>query len=208
VDSGGGTILSLPESFFLICINNEDHSVKKKLGGLFDFGLSAAVLSEMLLKDYISLVDKLAVTFDDKKTGEDLYDFFLEKIHAEKKIHSLKYWIKKASKKRKFIQNEVTAGLEGKNIIESIGKKEYTIKNTAIVQNIYKNIRISLQKSTSIDERSVILLSLAKSCKLLKDILGRDEKQELKEDIKDIIKTDFFSNKLSEILQELEELED
>ncbi|HQH33842.1 MAG TPA: hypothetical protein PLA84_09975, partial [Petrotogaceae bacterium] len=88
------------------------------------------------------------------------------------------------------------------------GKKEYTIKNTAIVQNIYKNIRISLQKITSIDERSVILLSLAKSCKLLKDILGRDEKQELKEDIKDIIKTDFFSNKLSEILKELEELED
>ena len=126
----------------------------------------------------------------------------------KKKIHSLKYWIKKAGKKRKFIQNEVAAGLEGKNIIEPIGKKEYIIKNTAIVQNIYKNIRITAQKSTSIDERSVILLSLAKSCKLLKDILGSDEKQELKEDIKDIIKTDFFSNKLFEILQELEELED
>lgn len=188
--------VKLYEGLVLLSLHDEKGTSE---GWYIEYTVAAAVLAELLLAKRIQVnadnKDKIEV-LDASPTGDQVMDEVLQKIAAKKRPDILKNWVMSIANIPK-LKHKVAEQLVADGIIKSDEKKVLWI----FTQKIYPEVnpeperhlrhemrRLVLDKPLEIDPRVALMVALAKSAYLLKDVFSKEELKTHKKRIEQIAK--------------------
>lgn len=161
--------------------------------------VAGAIVAELMLHGRIEVEDtkkKLVNVLSDEPFGDQALDEALEKIATTKRRGSLQAWVQRIARLSK-LQHKVAASLCQRGIIKEdedqililFRRKIYPQVDSRPERKIVDQMRRAILGSTaSLDPRTVILISLAKSADLLSIPFEKWELKERKERLKEIMK--------------------
>ena len=95
--------LNLVDKFILLALDDDKGTFATEPFAL-TYGLAGAILLELSLKEYISIVDKKVVLRSHKRIGDSFLDTYLEYLTKSNKNRSLSYWIQSFGNKERSIK--------------------------------------------------------------------------------------------------------
>ena len=176
--------MRLYEELFLLSLNDQKGDVSSAAVGNIGFGLSGAILSELVLAGKIGLdAEKHVLVLNQDPIGEDLLDEALKRINEYPRQRKVSFWINRLSESVKKLQRRVGMGLVEKGVLQ-LEEKRYlwVIPYDAFPQIdasakywVKHNLRLVVLTSKKADPASVALLGLVRACNMLEFVFTRDE---------------------------------
>ncbi|MCP3919882.1 MAG: GPP34 family phosphoprotein [bacterium] len=158
--------------------------------------LAGALLAELLLRGNVHLGAREAVELVRLETSEDaLLDECLESIAQQKKPKNLRWWVMKLAQRRELL-HRTAAGLCERGILRADKRKIlfffeqriYPEANAAPERALAERLReVILTGTPNVDERTLVLLSLAYKTNLLKPVVGAAKLRDRKKRIERVI---------------------
>jgi hypothetical protein len=192
----GGDLL-LHEEILLLALKDKKGTVHG--APLYQYAIGGAVLAELLLNRRIAVEEvkkqKLVNLVDPKWTGEPLIDECLEKIRTAKRRASLQTWVSRFAGV-KDLKHRVAVPLcrhgilraEEDTVLLIFKRKIYPEVDPEPEKKLIERLRKAIfTNSRSIDVRTVVLLSLAKSAGLLGVVFDKKKLKERKSRIEQVI---------------------
>jgi len=187
------TPLTLPQSLLLLTLKDESGRPK---AGLYKPAIAGAGVSELLLRGLLSLTDekkpKLVAAPNPAGQGPFL-DLILTAIADGKKQRDMQYWITKLGNHKDLIptlaEELCKLGALTKETSKVFGLFTFT-KWPEVSPKLESNLKIQLNKAIEgtdkVDERSTVIIALAKAADVLRHNFDRDMLKSNKARIKSI----------------------
>lgn len=197
--------LTLPQSLLLLTFDDESGRPK---AGFYKPAIAGAGISELLLRGLLTLNDdkkpKLAAVPTDETQGPFL-DLILSEIVAEAKPRDMQHWVTKLSHHKKLIPT----------LAEELRKMGAVKKQTSKVLGLFEvtkwpeaspkfevNLKAQMQRtiaaSGDVDDRSSVIIALAKSADVLRHNFDREFLKANKDRIKAIVDGDLLATGATE----------
>ncbi len=202
-------MLVLYEELMLIALDEKKGAVKSSSTMALPYGLTAAVILELLHKGKIICDTNKLVLLDKKTIGDDILDDAINIIASSDKIKNIKYWIEKLPGKIKKLNHRIQDKLVSKGILKKekhkflfIPYNRYPEHNPLPEQNIrYEILHILLHDQVP-GERLLSLISLMYACELVNVIVPKEKRKTARKRIKELIKNEPFGQAVSKIVSE------
>jgi Golgi phosphoprotein 3 len=189
--------LLLYEEIMLLALRDEKGTIGS--GTMYQIALGGAILSELLLEKRIevdvSKKRKLVDLVDSKPIGDPLVDECLEKIKNAKRRATLQTWVTRFANVKK-LKHRAAAQLCKRRILRAdedkvllvFTRKIYPEINPKPERELIERLRKAIFTDIkSLDPRTVVLVSLAKNCDLLRIPFDKRKLKERKKRIEGIV---------------------
>ena len=189
--------LFLHEKVMLLALRDEEGTIAS--GTMYQYAIGAAILAELLLNQRIALDEsrkkKLVNLISPTPLGEPLIDQCLEKIGNAKRRASLQTWVSRfagvKNLKHRVAQQLCDRGIlraDEDKILLLFTRKIYPEINPKPERELIERLRKAIfSDARSLDPRTVVLVSLAKNCDLLRIPFDKKKLRERKKRIEGIV---------------------
>jgi golgi phosphoprotein 3 len=206
--------MNIAQCFLLLALNDEKGTVPLASEGNLRFGVSAAVLAELLLMGRLMLVDKKMLSVaDEASTQDEILDEALRAIAGSQKQRSLKDWVTRLDSSRgvKDLRRRLLEKLVAAGTLEEVEVRRLGLFNTTHYpaldsrsEHIMKEqVRAAVLEYSSVDERTVVLVSMLKACNLLDQVFTKEERKGGKRRIEELAKGSVAGAAASEVISEV-----
>jgi len=180
--------LLLYEEVMLLALRDEKGTIAS--GTMYQIAIGGAILSELLLEKRINVQEvkkrRFVELVDSKPIGDPLVDECLQKIKNAKRRATLQTWVTRFANIRRLKHRAVAQLCKRRILRDEEGKvmllftrKTFPELDPRPERELVERLRKAIFTDTkSLDPRTVVLVSLAKNCDLLKIPF---EKKKLKE---------------------------
>jgi hypothetical protein len=204
-------MLNLGEELMLLALHDKKGTVLSSASMSLKYGLSGAVLMELVLRGKLRADKKNLVIVDAALTGDDILDEALTKIKQSKRDRNIKYWVGKLSRGIKDFKGRLLDRLIGKGILRkekrrilgAIPSRRYPMKDTKAEQEVRNRIRAVILGGANLDPRIVMLISLVRACGLVNEIFSREERKLAGKRLKEITKKELIGKVVSDMVAEI-----
>lgn len=204
--------LTIIEEFLLLALEDKKgHFVLDTLS--LNYGLAGAVLFELALQENIRIHDKRLYSETKTKTQPHpelraVIDF----MDHSKKPRKVKYWVQHLGRKSNVLRKHFLQDLIHKGLIRRERKRflfipynRYPAVNTAPEDALRQRLRDIIFNRTKADVRSIMLISLMRSCKLTRTLFfSRKEYRQAARRVKQITHDFEVSQAVSQVLREIQ----
>lgn len=201
-------MLSLSEKLMLLALHDEKGSVIFSASTALPYGLSGALIIDLLFQERIALVEGKIKVRNPRPTGDGLLDETLQLIRASDKPRDIKYWVQRIYSKVKDLQKRVSNGLIEKKILERREQKilwvfpsrRYPTIDAAPENEIRNNIHEIVLRYKAPEKDDIALLSLVKSCDLINEVFDKPDRKIAKKRIEAIITGEIIGKAVTEVV--------
>lgn len=191
------TKLNLAEELLLLAMNEEKGTVLMRASTALPYGLSGALLIELVEAGLLRLDGKKLIVTPTGSARDELLEEILAKIRSSKRTHTLKHWVGRIGRSGGKIKKKLLTRLVEKRILQReehhllwiFTTQHYPEADSRPEFEIRKRIRSGILRGSSRDERSAALISLAYACDLIGLIFEKGERREAKKSAKAISKS-------------------
>ncbi len=206
------TPLHLYEELLLLALRDEEGTIAN--GGMLEFALGGALLSELLLQERVHAdsAEKHMKARELKSSGVELLDEAWRMIADAKHMADAKNWVSRFAQIKR-LRHRVAEGLCDKGILrEEEGKvlwvftrKLYPEVNHAPEDEIVERLhRAIFSNDRDLDPRTAVLIALAYHAELLQNVFPRKELKERKQRIAEIVKGDAVGQAAQEAMEAMQ----
>jgi hypothetical protein len=206
-------VLTLFEELFLLNIRDGQSVVIPPIKGKLPYGLTGAILDELVLQSKVQVNQnhRLEVV-DTSNTGDEILDKALRDLQDTDRPRKAAYWVELFSTRPKKFQKllfdrMVSCGIllnEDDNIRWAIPSKVYTDQNASAKYCIKDRLRSIVLADKEMDLRSLTLLSILQASNSLKLVYTKDERQEARKRIHELLVSEALKNPVAQVIEEIQ----
>jgi len=201
-------MLTLAEELLLLGVHDEKGSLIFVASSALPYGIAAAVIEDLRERGKIKIKNNDVVLMDYNPTGFDFLDFALLKIKSKTKLMDLTYWIKALAIEGKELKELILAKLVDDNILKAEEQKllwlikfnRYPTLNPIPELETRDHIHKSVLMHITPNDKLKTLIALMYDCKLLNEVFPKENREDAKKKIKEMIKDLPISIVLNEVL--------
>ena len=207
-------MLSLAEELLLLALDDEKGTIPGSAQQALAYGLPAAGLVDLLLAGRLVMGEKKRVTVAEATpTGDDILDEMLAQIERSKRAKGIGDWVKGfgnggIKKLRERLENRLVESgvlrVEEGRFLRLFHWHHYPTVDGAPEAKAREKLRRVLIGGDDPDARTAILISLARTCKLLDPLFQKEERKRVDQRAKEIGKGEFMGEAVAKALQEVE----
>ena len=204
-------MLNLAEELLLLALDDDKGSMVDSGSRTLPYGLSGALLLDLLLQNRLSFSGKKIAAIDMTSTGDAFLDEALQHIQSKWRKKDAKYWVQKLNNKMDDLQQRLLDDLaqrgvlrrEKRRLLWLIPYSRFPENDPAAEQTIREEIRRVVFEDQTPDERSLALVSLVQACDLEKEVFAKGDREEAKERIKELTEGERVGRAVSAIATEI-----
>lgn len=204
-------MLSLAEELMLLALRDDKGSVLFSASTALPYGLSGAVLLDLLFQEKITIKENKVKSTTSKLPDEEILKETLTLIRNSTKERKLQYWVQHIHSKIKKLDKRVTNGLVEKGILKHEEAKvlwvfsvdRYPTLDAVPELEIRRKIKNVVLNRHEPAEREIALISLVKACELVNEVFEKGERKQAKKRIKEIIEDEAVGKAVSQVVQEI-----
>jgi hypothetical protein len=190
-------MLNMAEKIILLTLQNESGKTLAKATYLKRYGLSAALLYELISRKKVQLQGKKLLADDESSTGDAILDKAYEVIKKSKTISRWIYGnvVFKSNMRKEIIKLFLDNGIvkeEEKRFLGFIPLKRYPVTNEFEKRNAELEIRDVLLNEKSDVYSSVFLSSIVVACRAQSLLLTKEEAKKISDKLKLIAKGKYY----------------
>ncbi len=202
--------LSLIDKLVLLALDDEKGTfVSDSMA--FGYSIAGAVLFELSIKERIEIVENKVKIINKEKLNDETLDYCLEIISDTKKERNVNHWIemignKEGSLRKKALNKLISLGIleEKENkILWIFTDRKYPTKNEIPEKNIRQRLNNIIINDSKAGMDEIMIISLADSCGLNKEVYGKEVAKKNDNKIKSIIKAYQFADTTGKLIKEL-----
>lgn len=160
----------------------------------FSYAIAGALILELILEEKINISEDFVKVTNRDKTGDQVLDDHIQMIYESKKQRKIKNWIDRFGQKSEKIKQATLDKLIDQRILEKKEEKILWIFNAdkfptqnpkpenQLRGRLY-DIVVNLHKP---DLKEVMILTLVESCRLEREVFGKENAKVFKKEIKRI----------------------
>lgn len=206
--------LALYEEILLLALGDEKGTITT--GAMYPYALGGAVLAELLLRNNITVKSsgkkKLVEVADPTPTGSPLLDECIVRIRESKKEASVQTWLTRFAN-LKNLKHRVAERLCDRGVLKADEDKVLFFFTRRIYPEnahgpeeelIHRMRDAVLNNEETIDARTVVIISLAKSAAMLKPVFDRKELKAHKDRLESIVKGECIGEAARQAIEAVE----
>jgi Golgi phosphoprotein 3 len=202
--------LHLYEEIMLLALRDKEGTVHAS--SMYSYALGGAILAELLLRGRIRVEDpkkKLIGLADAHGVGDPLLDECLSRIAAAKKRASMRTWVSRFGE-MKHLKDRIALQLCRSRILRADEDKVLGIFTRKIYPEIdpkpehalIDRLREAvLSSGRTVEPRTVVLISIARSAEVLKTVFSKAELKERKARIEQIVNGEMVGKVAQEVIE-------
>lgn len=212
--------VKLYEALVLLALHDEKGT---NMGAYLEYNMAAAILAELLLTERLKLTgrksDKVMVV-DSAPTGDPVLDEALAKMVKKKRPSSLKNWVFSLARIGK-LKHKIAAQLVADGIVKSDEKKMLWVFSRTVYPEVNpepeREVREQMRalvltesssqpsnRPSAVNPKAAIMLALAKSTHLLKEVFSKVELKAYKKRINNVAKGEELGAMTEELMASVE----
>lgn len=206
-------MFSLYEELFLLALDEEKGNFLPITKKTVPFGLTGAILAELMLSGRICTNEKGRLeVVDTAPSGDAVLDEIIQTLEAADKPHKLTYWVGYLSEHPKKLRIKLGEGLAAKNLVQQEENRFYW--RTADNQNgepalpskfeMKNSLRKAIFTNMEPDSNSLALLNIAGACGLLNLVFTADELPMAQRRVHEIVMHAALKDPALQVLEEIE----
>jgi hypothetical protein len=204
-------MFNLYEALFLLAINDDKGTIMGSVSGYLRYGLAGAVLSELAMREKLTIDEKKRVILrEGPLAGDSILDQVLEKMYASDRSRKVLAWVNRlgtgklaTSVADHLIEKSVLAR-EKKRFLWIIPYATYPQQNASAKYQIKCHLRAAILADETRDSHTIALLSLVRAVRMLDLVFTRDERKAATRQIAEIVKGDVFGEAVARALRDIE----
>jgi hypothetical protein len=203
-------MLNLAEELFLLALDDDEGRVVESALDTLRYGLAAAVLADLTLRERIVLEDGRLHVFDADPTGDALLDATLKRLDEADKPRKVKYWLNALSFRKlpkQIAQALVTRGVleeEERRYVAALADAEGPQSDAPAKYWIKQTLRSAALTTAKAERHSIVLLSLMQGCRLLSLIFTKDERKAAHRRVEELAQGEDFGEAVAQTLADIE----
>jgi golgi phosphoprotein 3 len=205
-------MLSIPEELYLLAIDEDKGVVVKSANLALNYALAGAILADLTLQNKVTSNDKGRLELiDTTQLGDIIADPVLQIISSSEKSRRLSFWISEISAKPKKLRRRIEESLVSKGIIireddrfVGIALADESDSFSTVKFQIKRSLRAGILAGQTNDLRSLALLGLARSSKLLHLIFTADEQRIARRRIQEAVVREALGNSTAQTIEEID----
>jgi hypothetical protein len=203
-------MLTIHEELLLTTIDDSKGVITPSANDALPYGLAGAALAELALREHIVFVDHKVALANSESTGAAILDEALRLVAEAKHPHKTAHWINKLAQKK--LQKQALGLLVEKGVLHQEEKRYlwaipfalYPQQDASAKYWIKQRLRSAAMTNEKADARTVILLSLLKSCRFLNLVFTKDERKAAERRIEQLVKGEPIGQTIAEMLEEID----
>lgn len=201
--------LSLSKKLLLLAIDDNKGTMISDQTHVH-YGLAGAILLEMALMEKIRIVDSRLELIASGITKEPVMNQVIDLIKKSEKRRKIKYWVAKIGQKGDKLKKEVLKSLihdgilrkQESRILWIIPYNKYPTINAKPENLVRKELHEIVLHNKIPDQEHLMLLSLVRACKLIKEVFSRKEEYKIaKQKIKELTSDSQIGKVVDETIQ-------
>lgn len=187
--------LSLQEQLLLLCLNDETGIFE---GPYMSYGLNAAALADLLLRDRITLNAEIVLLKNAAPIGDPALDPALERFAARTRTYKLSWWIRCLYDDITVPRESLMANLVRRGILQmvdgrflwSLHRNVYPTANPAPEQRLRQQVRDAVQTEDAVESYVAVLVALLQASQALDLVVSNEERARRRERIHQLCLSD------------------
>ncbi len=187
-------MLTLAEELFLLALNDEKGFIIPDARLPLRFGLTGAILFELVLLGKLEVKKKKIVVLDSSSTTDEIFDAVLQKISSSKNNRSVSSWLLRFNTSK--LTNNIINRLITKRILRKVDRKilkfipstRYPIYDGKEKKVVREQLRSVFLRNKVPDQHLTLLINLIYACDLTWELFSREEKKLVKKRVKEMVK--------------------
>jgi hypothetical protein len=178
--------LKLSEKLFCLAVNPRKGGLLMNASSTLSMTLTGSVVIEMLKKELISIREGLVYLENSTVQTDEVHEFFLNRIRLRAKNRKLRNWVSYFNVRGRKIQKLFIRSLMHKNVLRTeqrrilfIPYEKVFLMDHVLVENIRKDVEITLLNLAGSSDESVILSVMVAKTNLLSRIFPDRERRKL-----------------------------
>ncbi len=174
--------LFLHEEILLLALHDEKGTISH--GGFYAYAIGGAILAELIVRRRVELIGppkkRLVQLLDPKPIGEPLLDECLERVATAKRRGSPSTWVMRFAGARglrkRMAERLCQRGIlreQEKGVLLLFKRRVYPALDPKPEREIVQRLESAIFGDAPVDARTVVLLSLANSAKVLPIVFGK-----------------------------------
>ncbi|MDP3641795.1 MAG: GPP34 family phosphoprotein [Bacteroidota bacterium] len=190
--------LKLSEKLFCLAVNPKNGGILMSASSAISMTLTGSVIVELLKKELISIEKGIVHLENSTIQNDEIHEFFLNRVRLRGKDRKLRNWISYFNARGRKIQKLFIRSLVRKNVLRTEEKRilfipyeKVYLMDRELVENIRKDIEITLLDLAGSSDDSIILSVMIAKTNLLSRIFpDRERRKEATRNLKKLPDTD------------------
>jgi hypothetical protein len=179
----------------------------------FSYALAGALILELALEEKIDFSGEYVKIKDKSRTGDAILDQFLKIIDESKKERKVKSWIDRIGQKSDQIKKDTLVKLIDQRILEKREEKilwvfnvdKYPTQNPKPENQLRGRLFDIVINHHTPDLKEIMILNLVESCRLEREVFGKEHAKVFKKEMKRIKEDDQISSSVNKSIKEISE---
>lgn len=205
-------MFTIAEALILLGTDDDKGTAVTSASSSLNYALVGSILSELTMMKRLELQDDKVVVIDDTLTDVSYFNTVLIEIKDDHKGRTVEHWINHFSGNTKAINDPIYLSLVDKGILKEEEKTYFFVFNTNVYptiderpeQEIRKHVNDVVFNDTRTDERIAMLLSLIKTCDLVEEVFGKENKKAADKRLEEIIENSDYGKAVSKSIADME----
>lgn len=201
---------TLAEDLLLIALDDDEGTVSWQRSDRLPYALGGALLMDLALQARIRSVDKKIIVHDPSPVGDEILDAALETIRGSNKPHDAKHWVNELGK-HKGLKEQLARRLVARGILREQGHtlmwifhdQRFPTSDPSLEVSIRERIRDVVLSGTEPDERTRLLISLVRACKVTDSLFSKGERKRAEQRVNELVENDRFGDAVGAAISDL-----
>jgi golgi phosphoprotein 3 len=204
-------MLTVAEEMLLLVLDDNSGTFITEPDININYALAGAVLADLALKGRIEAdPDKLFV-LERKPTGDAVQDAVLERIAEADEVQDTSYWVAEIGQRGEEVREHLLARLVDRGILKRVEEKVLWVFETRRYptidgreeREVKKRILDTLLSEGAPSHEDAVIISLADSCNLFRQMLGDRELENLRGRIESIADSEAIGLAVGETIRQV-----
>ena len=206
-------MLTLLEEIVLLTIDERSGKLRSPAGSATGYALAGALFFDLALAGRIDTGTENIQVIDTTPTGKAVTDYFLAALAQRSEKTTVRDWMEEAFRERDYLEQQAIASLVERGILRHettkmlwvIDVERFPIVNHQPQHHVQLRLAQTILTDTIPDTRDIMLLSLAKACRLLPYILSEEEIESRSQRIATVCQLETISREVTEAIAFVEQ---
>jgi len=204
-------MLTVAEEMLLLVLDDKSGTFITEPDININYALAGAVLADLALKGRIEAdPDKLFV-LESKPTGDDVQDAVLARIAESDEVQDTAYWVAEIGQRGEEVREHLLTRLVDRGILKRVEEKvlwvfetrRYPTVDGREEHEVKKRIMDTLLSEGSPSHKDAVIISLADSCNLFRQMLADRELENLRSRIEMIADSEAIGVAVGETIRQV-----
>jgi golgi phosphoprotein 3 len=204
-------MLSLPEGLMLLALDGKKGTVVPQAIMILRYGLMGAALMELIMSDHLAKREEILHPAKTRYNGDDMLHAVLREIRKSDGDRNISHWINHLSRKIN-LKHLVSARLAKRRILRHqehkilwvINTNRYPTRDPKPRQEVLSGIHDVVLKNKQPNEHNVVLLALMQKCELVDVIFDKEDREQAKLRIDEIVSENETGKVISQIMDAIQ----